>query len=191
MKLLAPDDVLAGQVVVLRPLRISDLPFLHSLWTDPDTMEAVGGIVDVPENKMLDWFRRMVGPDGRNDSYFLILNGSAEPIGEICFHHFDSDDRSARLNLKVHAKQRGHGYGKDALVTLLEFFFCRVDGRVLTDNVGIKNHPAQSLLLSSGFEIDDSYSDVCMMVMTRDRYLALYKDTNRALDLDGQSGRSH
>lgn len=140
-------------------------------------MEAVGGIVDVPEGKMLDWFRRRVEPGGGGDRFFLILNGSAKPIGEICFHHFDSDDRSARLNLKVHAKQRGHGYGKDALVTLLGFFFCRAGGRVLTDNVGTNNHLAQRLLLSSGFEIDDSYSDVCMMVMTRDRYLAFYPDT--------------
>ena len=184
MNHLGPDDVLPGQLVGLRPPRIDDLPFIHSLWTDPETMEAVGGIVDYSEDKMRDWIRRLVDPDGRKDCYFLILNENAKPIGEICFHHFDSENRTARLNIKVHAKQRGHGYGKDALVTFLAFFFRKVGGRVMTDNVGIKNHLAQRLLLSSGFEIDESYSDVCMMVMTRDMYLALYENPNRVPETD-------
>lgn len=182
MNHLGPENVLPGQLVGLRPPRIEDLSFIHSLWTDPETMEAVGGIVDYSEDKMRDWLGRLVDPDGRKDCYFLILNGNAKLIGEICFHHFNSEDRSARLNIKVHAEQRGRGYGKDALVTFLAFFFRKVGGRMMTDNVGINNHLAQHLLLSCGFEIDECCSDVCMMVMTRDMYLARYKDPNNPLE---------
>ena len=145
-------------------------------------MEDVGGIVDYSEEKMRNWFKSLVDSDAQRDCYFLILNGIAKPVGEICFHHFDSENRSAGLNIKVHAKQRGHGYGKDALVTFLAFFFRPVGGRVMTDTAGLDNGLAKRLLLSSGFEIDDSYSDVCMMFMTREMYLARYKDPNKTLE---------
>ena len=55
-------------------------------------------------------------------------------------------------------------------------------GQVMIDKAGIDNDLAKRLLLSSGFEIDDSHSDVCMMFMTREMYLARYKDPNRPLE---------
>jgi len=142
-------------------------------------MEALGGIVDYSEEKMRNWFRRLVDPGGSTDCYCLILNEDAKPIGEVSFHSFDSENRSARLNIKVHASQRGHGYGKDALVTFLTFFFGSVGGQAMTDPAGLDNDLAKRLLLTSGFEIDNNYSDVFMMFMTREMYLARYKNPNK------------
>lgn len=176
---LGPDSVLPGQKVSLRPPEIEDLAFIHALWTDPETMEAVGGIVDFSAEKLLMRFRRMIDPGGPKDCYCLIRNENAKPIGEVSFHDFDAENGSARLNIKVHASQRGHGYGQDALIVFLTFFFCSVGGRIMIDNVGIDNDLAKRLLLSFGFKIDDSYSDVFMMFMTREMYLTRYKASSK------------
>jgi len=177
-------DVLRGANVSLTPPRSDDLAFIRTLWCDAETMEAVGGIVDLSQEKAEKWFADKVDPGGPDNCYCLILNEHAEPVGEVSFHRYDPIKRSAGLNIKVLARHRGRGYGKDALVTFLAFFFGPVGGQLMTDNAGLDNRLAQRLLLSSGFEIDDSFKDVCLMVLTKDMFVERYRDPNRVPETD-------
>ena len=135
---LKPRDILHGQMVHLRPPQIDELSFIRKLWSDPKTMTAVGGPVDLSESKALKWFTHMVDPGGPANCYCLILNKEDIPVGEISFHSWDPDKRTAELNVKVLASHRGHGYAKDALRIFLEFFFRRVEGCVMTDDVAVR-----------------------------------------------------
>ena len=112
----------------------------------------------------------MVDPGGLANCYCLIRERDYTPVREISFHHWDPEERSAKLNLKVLAARRGHGYGKDALCTFLKFYFDRVGGHLMEDEVALDNRPNQRLLESVGFERDDSVSSVFRMTMARQMY---------------------
>lgn len=163
-----------GEKVYLRAPRIDELSFVRRLWADPETMAPVGGTVDLPEPKAREWFSRMVDPGSPANCYCLIFNQEHMPVGEISFHQWNPDQRSARLNVKVLASSRGKGYARDALRAFLARFFGRIGGRLMTDDVALDNHPGQWLLSSLGFHRDGSVSDVCRMVMTRAAYVSRY-----------------
>jgi RimJ/RimL family protein N-acetyltransferase len=122
----------------------------------------------------------MVAPGGPANCYCLIFTQDHTPIGEISFHRWDSKERSAVLNVKVVATQRGHGYAKDAILALLAFFFGRVGGRLMTDDVAVDNLLGQHLLRSLGFDRDDTATDVCRMVMTRQMHAIRYSAASGA-----------
>ena len=182
---LAPAEILRGENVYIRLPRMEELSFIRSLWGDPDTMAAVGGPVELPQKKASEWFARVVGSGDPSHCYCLIFNQDDAPVGEISFHRWDACRRSANLNIKVFSGCRGHGYAKDALRTFLEFFFGRVGGRLMTDDVASGNRPGQRLLESIGFETDGSVPDMCRMMMNRQMYLEKYGEPNRVDPCDG------
>jgi RimJ/RimL family protein N-acetyltransferase len=171
---LAPGEVVQGEKVYLRAPRIDELSFVRRLWADPDTMAPVGGTLDLPEPKARKWFSRMVVPGSLTHCYCLIFNQEGIAVGEISFHRWDPEQRSARLNLKVLASYRGQGYAKDALGAFLARFFGRIGGRLMTDDVALDNHPGQRLLSSFGFHRDDRVSELYRMVMAREAYVSRY-----------------
>ena len=171
---LAPSDVIDGQKVYLRLPRVDEIPFIRTLWGDSETMASVGGPADFPEPRARKWFARMVEPGGPANCYCLIFNQEDNPVGEISFHQWDSNERSARLNVKMLASRRGQGYAKNALRAFLACFFGQIGARVMTDDVARDNLGGQQLLASIGFERDDSVQDVCKMVMTRQMYVSRY-----------------
>ena len=168
---LAATDVLHGQRVRLRLPRLDELAFIRVLWGDLETMAAVGGPIEFPEPKAKEWFHRVVEPGDTSNCYCLILDQEDVPVGEISFHRWDAKQRSAELNVKVLATRRGRGYARDALFAFLAFFFGRVGGRLMTDDVAIANHVGRQLLASLGFT-RDAAEDVCRMVMTRQTYVS-------------------
>ncbi|MGD1002277.1 MAG: GNAT family protein [Candidatus Brocadiia bacterium] len=177
---LASNEVLHGRKVYLRLPHLDELSFIRALWGDLETMALVGGPVEFPEPKAREWFTHMVAPGGPANCYCLIFTQDHTPIGEISFHRWDSKERSAVLNVKVVATQRGHGYAKDAILALLAFFFGRVGGRLMTDDVAVDNLLGQHLLRSLGFDRDDTATDVCRMVMTRQMHAIRYSAASGA-----------
>ena len=166
---LAPTDILRGENVYLRLPCAEELGFIRALWGDPETMASVGGPVNLPETEAHAWYARLVEPGSSSNCYCLILDMNHVPVGEISFHHWDSETRSATLNVKIHAAHRDHGYTKDAVRTFLDFFFGRVGGRTMSDDVAVDNEAGRRLLESMGFERDESVSEVCRMVLTIER----------------------
>lgn len=165
-------DVLRGEAVTVRLPRLEEVSFVRALWADPETMAPVGGPHLLAEEETEGWYARMVNPGDSTGCCCLIFNQEDIPVGEVSFHGWVQQERSARLNIKVLAAHRGHGYGKDALRTFLTFFFGSVGGRVITDNVGLENQGGQRLLRSTGFEQDTGFSDVCMLIMTNEMHTA-------------------
>jgi RimJ/RimL family protein N-acetyltransferase len=179
---LTPVDVLQGEHVYLRLPRSEELSFIRTLWGDPETMSAVGGPADFPAAKANDWFARMIQPGGPSNCYCLIFNQDDVPVGEVSFHNWDPARRSANLNVKVLAAHRGQGHARDALHALLSFFFVRVGGQLMTDDVALVNRPGQGLLASIGFERDNTVEDVCRMAITRENYVKKHGEPNQAIE---------
>lgn len=64
--------VIQGERVFLKHPRRGELGFIRQLWSDPDTMKAVGGPIDLEERQAKEWFAQMVDPGSESDCYFLL-----------------------------------------------------------------------------------------------------------------------
>ncbi len=109
-------------------------------------------------------------PGSPHDRYFLICDRQGAPVGEASFHRYHPASRTAELNIKIEARQRRRGYGREALHLLLDYFFSDFGGEVMLDPVRLENRSGQRALRSAGFEHDGSRTDVCLLRMTRERY---------------------
>ena len=67
---------------------------------------------------------------------------------------------------EVLAEYRGQGYGKDALGTLLDFYFNRIGGALMHDEIALDNRAGQRLLASVGFEVVHTGADAYRMEIT-------------------------
>lgn len=162
--------VIQGERVFLKHPRRGELGFIRQLWSDPDTMKAVGGPIDLEERQAKEWFAQMVDPGSESDCYFLIYLKSEKPIGEVSYHRWDSENRCADLNIKTHAVYRGHGYASEALRLFLTFYFQNTQANSLIDEVALGNRPAQRLLEKFGFRHDPSRSDCIRMILQREGF---------------------
>ena len=70
---LKQDSILPGTAVYLRMPRADELPFIHTLWADPETMKPVGGLVMLSNAQAEQWFNRMVKPGSPANCYCLIF----------------------------------------------------------------------------------------------------------------------
>lgn len=166
---------LRGGKVILRTPGRQDLEYIRSLWADPDTMGDVGGPVMLDDDRALRWFQRMVDPGSPGDRYFLICELGGRPVGEASFHRYDPKTKTAELNIKIEAGHRYRGHGPEALRLLLDFFFGEFGGEAMLDPVRLENRNGLRALKRAGFEQIPSRSDVCLLRMTRGRYLQLNK----------------
>jgi RimJ/RimL family protein N-acetyltransferase len=169
--------------VYIRPPTWAEIPFIRQLWSDPDTMAAVGGPIRLTDEQAQQWFKRMFQPGRPTDYYCLIcveddratpLHQNHRPVGEISYHRLDSNTMTADFNLKIASSERGHGYAPNAMGLFLDRFFNQRGGKMLVDNVALENHRGQQVLLKFGFSHDASRSDVFLLTLTREQFNHLY-----------------
>jgi len=172
--ILPSSSVLQGKKIQLRPPRQKEMKFVRWLWSDPETMEPVGGAFDLTDQQAHEWFVREINPGRPEDCYCLIFTKEDQPVGEISFHRLHRQSMTADFNLKIVHKERRKGYAKGAMLLFLDYFFNCLKGRVLIDDVALDNKVGQQTLLSFGFESDTKVKDVFRLLMTRERYNTLY-----------------
>lgn len=160
--------------VMLRLPTENDMSFIRWLWSDPETMEPVGGPIHLTDEQAQDWYAEFIYPGNPSDHYRLILNEKDEAVGEISFHQLNSSNMTAAFNIKIASTQRGNGYAKKAMLLFLDGFFNQIGGRVMVDDVAVDNHSGQHLLMNFGFEHDSQAVDVFRLFLTRERYNSLY-----------------
>jgi RimJ/RimL family protein N-acetyltransferase len=150
------------------------MEYILWLWSDPETMEPVGGPVQMTEDQAQSWYARKVEPGSPADCYRLIINEDNQPVGEVSFHHLDLRTMTANFNIKVAAAERGKGYAKEAMQLFLDYFFHELGGQTMVDDVALSNSSGQQALLRFGFEHDPSQDKVFRLRMSRKRYVDLY-----------------
>ena len=154
---------------------LEEIPYIKRLWADPETMRPVGGPVILSDDAIRRWYIRIVNPGNAKNLYCLIFTKDEIPIGEISFHRMDLDSMVAEFNVKVHHQHRGQGYGKDAMLVFLDYFFNQVGGKVMVDDVALDNDAGQQALLRFGFTQDLEFKDVFRLVMTKEIFNRRYQ----------------
>jgi RimJ/RimL family protein N-acetyltransferase len=160
--------------IELRQPNENDMQFIRWLWSDPETMKPVGGPIYLTAEQAQHWFNRMIKPGSTSECYCLIFNSENEPIGEISFHRLDSVSMRGEFNVKIASTKQGKGYAKKAMLLFLDFFFNKLGGQVMIDNIALDNFKGQQVLLRFGFEHDLNESSVFRVVITSDRFNNLY-----------------
>jgi RimJ/RimL family protein N-acetyltransferase len=151
-----------------------DLEYIRWLWSDPDTMEAVGEPVLLTDEEADWWYAYMVDPGRPTECYRLILNEEGYPIGEVSFHRYDLKTRAAMFNLKIVNSERSKGYGREAMLLFLDYFFNGLGGCKMLDELALNNLRGQQVLLRFGFVHDPGQRDNFSVSITRKQFNSIY-----------------
>lgn len=110
--------------------------------------------------------------DGCN-VYCLVYNENQRPVGEISFHCYDENEKSASFNIKIQARYRGKGYAKATMDLMLDYYFNEVGGEVMIDEV--INERGIRVLMSYGFEKVDKTEVGILLRLTKDKFNQIQK----------------
>ncbi len=110
-----PEDVLVGQHVRLRALRVADLDLLRTWWTDPMLAVLSGSTVRPgPLDPSVEMFRPW-GPDSDAAAGLGVESLSdGELVGHVALQ-VDPGERAAALAMVLGPSHHGQGYESDAL----------------------------------------------------------------------------
>jgi RimJ/RimL family protein N-acetyltransferase len=119
--------VIEGRLVRLRPFRRDDLPLLRAWHDTPEVMRHWGQAQPLvtPDQFEADLNGRFARFDERGYLAIVPLEPQdAQPIGRCEWEGLDRQNRSAEVMILIgEPAYWGHGYGTDALVTLLRYLF--------------------------------------------------------------------
>ena len=94
--------------------KIEELSFRQALLADPATMAynaRWGGCIDFPQKKWTDWYDRWIVNTQGKRFYAYLYNGEEKCfVGEAACH-LDEESGRYLLNVLVHDRFRGRGYG--------------------------------------------------------------------------------
>ena len=110
--------------------------------------------------------------DGCN-VYCLVYNENQRPVGEISFHCYDENEKSASFNIKIQARYRGKGYAKATMDLMLGYYFNEFGGEVMIDEV--INERGIRVLMSYGFEKVDKTEVGLLLRLTKDKFNQIQK----------------
>ena len=132
-------------------LEYEDLWFRKAMLEDEKTMSynhAWGGTIEFPEDDWQSWYDHWIIKN-EDKRYYRYLKDDENFVGEIAYH-FDEELKGYIVDIIIHDKYRGKGYGELGLKILCEI--AKKNGiRVLYDDIAIDNK-AISLFKRNGFK---------------------------------------
>ena len=114
-------------------------------------MADVGGVFPIDEISYSKWHENMFVSDKDKNCYYLIFFDS-DCAGEVSFHRYDPNKRTAELNIKVIYGFRGKGIGRKALDHILYIFFNEWNGFEIFDTLWKNNLNGIKVLKAYGFK---------------------------------------
>lgn len=180
------DTFLTGSKVNLRPGNESDYYLLYKWYNDKELNKLAGWSNSKATMEKLRYnMSKSFGYDPMN---LMIETKEGTPIGTIQLYDFSEQDKSCKLGIRIGDRNYwSKGYGEDAVKTLLEYAFMKIDIYRVTLKVYEYNERAVRCYLKCGFQnegrtrqsanIDGRYYDEIIMGALKSDYIRLFKDT--------------
>jgi [ribosomal protein S5]-alanine N-acetyltransferase len=112
---------LAGDGVVLRPLRPDDARAFAGAFADDPQLGAWVGFEEDPDE---DWFRESLDSDqGSGFQLAVTADGSDTLLGIVIVHHVERAQGRAEIGFWLAREARGAGLGRRALTVLVDWLF--------------------------------------------------------------------
>ena len=176
---------LSGIKVNLRPGSENDFYLLYKWYNDKELNKLAGwNNSKVTIDKLRYNMSRSFGYDPMN---LMIDSKGGTPIGTIQLYDFNEQDKSCKLGIRIGDKDYwSKGYGEDAVKTLLEYAFMKIDMYRVTLKVYEYNERAVRCYLKCGFQnegrtrqsanIDGKFYDEIIMGALKSDYIKLVKE---------------
>lgn len=145
---------ISGKRINLRPLGLSDLPFLESLWNGGLSCLGFPGGVGISREGMREWWHKSAS---RPATHLVIENEDGTPIGEC---GWGLGGIPGRLDLKLAPAFLGQGYAGETLEALLAFIWQDTALERVYFHKAPENRAATRLLEEFGFEEDPFPDDI-------------------------------
>ena len=146
---------LKGKHIYLKALELQDC---RKLIEDFEPVEPVPTEILHPEvsvDAAEHWFDQIQGKQGDSHFYFGIFTGDNLLIGDIQLSRIDWQSRTSDLGIGFsRAIDRGKGYGREAMVLILDFAFYQLDLYRVTVMTCEHNKPMRSLAEKTGFHLE-------------------------------------
>ncbi|UFU02063.1 GNAT family N-acetyltransferase [Ruania suaedae] len=173
--------VLTGEMVTLRAIRAEDADPLHDGLTDPEGRRMAGLTREFSRDEVSRWAAGAAEREGRFD-WATTVDGE-QMLGRISLEHVDPVARHAEVRSLTLPGHRGRGYGREAIMLVLDFAFGTDPGLGL-HRVGLEvlsiNPRAAALYQSLGFVPEgrrrevladgERFADALVMSMLEDEY---------------------
>ena len=175
------DIELKGKRVVLRPGYDSDVSYLLKWYNDYDLNRLAGWSSSKATVAKLKYnMSKSFGYDPMN---LMIDNEDSIPIGTIQLYDFNEQDKSCKLGIRIGDKNCwGKGYGEDAVNTILDYAFTKLDMYRVALRVYEYNGRAIRCYEKCGFHhegrsrqsafIDGTYYDEVLMAILKSDYIS-------------------
>lgn len=176
---------LQGSKVNLRPGIDSDYFLLYKWYNDKELNRLAGWSNSKATMEKLKYnMSKSFGYDPMN---LMIEAKDGTPIGTIQLYDFNEQDKSCKLGIRIGDRDYwSRGYGEDAVKTLLEYAFMKIDIFRVTLKVYEYNGRAVRCYLKCGFQnegrtrqsanIDGKYYDEIIMGALKSDYIRLFKN---------------
>ncbi len=145
--------MLHGKRVILRAISRDDLPRLNAFNNALDIELAGGGDPPIPQSleRLQAEFDQDVSRGGRNGASFAI-EADGQFIGQCALFNFNETARTCELGIAIgDPDYLGKGYGREAILLLLDYAFRLRNLRKVTLTVNGDNERAQRAYRACGF----------------------------------------
>ncbi len=185
-----PNPVIRSQRLYLRPAERADLPLFVRWFADAETARHLA--VRAPFSLAMEakWFDGMVERQGKSDYHFVAcLVADGRPIGTVGLHGLDLENGKAEFGISIGEKDEWNkGYGTEALHAICDFGF----GVLRLERIHLDVYEGNARAIRSyekaGFRHEGRrrrahfgegrHSDVLVMALLRDEWLALERPTS-------------
>jgi len=150
---LPPNALIGSQRLALRPMQVDDAELIANLRRREPDASFGHGRFPYSAIAYADWFGEMAMKDPAPDiELAVVLRESGEVIGDVGLYSIDWIARTAESGSWLYrAADRGHGYGTEAKLLLLEYAFERLGLNMIWAWVKERNPRSQAALRKQGY----------------------------------------
>jgi len=154
--------MLQGGRIVIRPIEEGDLPIVIGWWNDPEVMCFADD--DPHPNRTLEELRDECRKEktewSESIQRFVIETREGRLIGDIMYHSYRTDIKSAVLGILIGEKEYwGKGYGTEAVSLFLKYLFEDKHLHKVSLTVSDFNHRAIECFKKAGFRQNGTIRD--------------------------------
>ena len=145
---------LMGKRILLRELKLDDMPLLNSLMNDPSICDnVVGWSKPVTMEEQVSWFKNL---NNDNTIRYAICDKKKIDIiiGTIVISRIDWKNRSCSIDIKISNKKQGRGYGKNAIFLVEKYIFNELNMNRIAINILETNYSSRRVFEKCGFMIE-------------------------------------
>lgn len=149
-------DILENLSISLRALEPEDLEILYLWENDPSVWHLSGTLIPFSKYLLRQYLENSAKDifETRQLRLIIQLNGEKRPVGAIDLFEFDPFHRRAGIGILIaDPSDRGRGYAKEALETLILYAFDVMKLHQLWCNIACGNSQSLKLFTAAGFRV--------------------------------------